>query len=192
MNTALEQSPLTVVDGYLVDDHGEIVGLATKQEFHVTDEKSADWVLEKLTEAKANIARNDIKRKAVLERLESLDKQERRRVEWLEAMFGPELEAFAKSQIGGQKSKTLKLTWGSLAFRVSPAKVVKSEDEEAALEWAKSECPESVRVKESFLSSAVPLDLMQRITQGLCAGGTHPAFTVKEASETFKIETGVK
>ncbi len=45
------------IDGYLVDESGEIVGhaAAPEEQFHVTDVQSAEWVLGKLVEAEAAI-----------------------------------------------------------------------------------------------------------------------------------------
>lgn len=108
-----------IQDGFIIDaDTGEVVGLE-KGEFHVTDEASADWVLEKMMDAQANAARVQIKRKALLENLDEQERHYKRTYDFLNYRFGRELAEFARRRLEETKAKTkvVKLSFGRLSFR---------------------------------------------------------------------------
>lgn len=195
MNTEIHaaetEEPRNIVlqDGLWIDaDTGEVVGLA--EPFQVTDEDSANWVLEKLLNAEADIARERMKLRAVEERAQANIKRHERRVEWLKARFGPELEAYAAQALEGKKSRTLSLLFGKLAFR-KKAGGLRLADEALALEWAKKHCPDAVKVTEAFRISAIPAEEATRLTgldqEVLDVTGLR----YEGPSETFSISTGV-
>ena len=170
-------------DGFIIDiETGEIIGLA-RPEFHVIDADSADWVLEKILDAKANIAREDMKLKSIAENIESRKADQQRRIAYLEWKFGPELEQFAKEAVANQKTKTWKGVFGQLKFRTVKGGVRVS-DPELAFETAKSQqWVEAIKTVESFQISKLP-DALKSEAASL------PGFEVKPDSEVFDIKVG--
>lgn len=208
MNEASQNQNIIEEGGYILDaDTGEILGLAGITEaFTVTDEKSADWVLEKMMDAEVEAARIRIKRDAITENLDKQIKEQERRRDYLAWKFGPALEHFAKEKLAGAKKKSIGLTFGTLAFR-SVKGGVRVTDPAKALEWAKKFYPEAVKVTEAFQISLVPegvkgeIDLVLKDPTAFAEGEpghqehynelAREAFEVKPDSETFSIKTGV-
>lgn len=158
MNAQQRNTNTVEQDGFIIDtESGEVLGLAT-QEFHVTDEASADWVLKKLTESEAEIIKLNLMLESVAERLASERKAAERKVEWLKARFGAELEQFAKENLPKGK-RTWKGTWGEVSFRTSPARLEVT-DEETAIKWAERNCPSAVKVSKKFLKSELSTGFM--------------------------------
>lgn len=180
-----------VVDGFDVDTAtGEIVGLADRQAFEVTDEASAEWVLEKIMDAEVEAARHRMKLKAIADNLESQAKAADKRAEWLRVRFGHGLEAFARTRLEGQKCKTLKLTYGSVGFRTVKGGL-RVTDPALALEVAVREgMVNAVKTTSAFQISLVTDDQRERLT-ALSLAGAAPGFDVKPDTEAVKIETGV-
>lgn len=149
----MNETTLAVIDGYLVDDAGEIHGHTNcADEFHVVDQSSAEWVLAKMMDADAAISAVNAKEKVILEnlRLERLHQQQRR--QWFEFRFGPELKAYARANLRG-KSKTWTCPYGKVAFRATqPALDIT--DESAAIAWVKSlGLTDAVKTTETLLIS---------------------------------------
>lgn len=155
---------------YTVDpETGEILSLQTpKPEFHVTDVDSAEWVLARMMGHESELLKLEAELAAIRSRYEARIKEERRRLEFLNRRFGPELEAFALTQIEGTKAKTWSGTFGAVSFRtVSPT--VKVVDQSAAYEWAIENCPTACEKKVS-LSGLKPTAL-NLITEGKAVPG---------------------
>ena len=180
-----------IIDGLIINlETGEVIG-QEQPEFRVTDEASAEWVLERIMNAEADAARDRLKLKAVAERLEAAIKASEKRAEWFRGRYGSELEEFARVRLEGAKTKTLKLTWGSISFR-SVKGGLRVSDPEAALKWAKQYAPESVKVSESFQITKLPdkwrEDLLVSSPEDLAERG----FAVAADSEAVSIKTGVQ
>ena len=101
-----------------------------RQEFHITDEASANWLLRKLANLEAEKQR--VKAQAV-EILASLDADAAR----LRFLYESELEHFTRERLteGGGRTKTLRLLQGTVAFRTVPASL-RVVDTDAALPHA--------------------------------------------------------
>lgn len=180
-----------LIDGLIIDiESGEVVG-QERPEFRVTDEASAEWVLEKIMNAEADAARDRLKLKAVVERLEASIKASEKRAEWFRSRYGSELEEFARERLQDSKTKTLKLTWGSISFRTVKGGL-RVADPEAALTWAKQYAPEAVKVTEAFQITKLGDDWRTTLTtvtppEQLAERG----FAIAEDSEVVSIKTGV-
>lgn len=185
-----EASPVHAVehDGFWVDpDTGEVLGVVEpKPEFKVDDRSSAEWVLQKLMDAEAEVFAIQAREKAVLDNLAAQKKRAARKAEWLRARFGPELEQFARKELEGQKGKALTLDFGKVSFRAVAGKVTLA-DESRAME----SFPEAVKVTRSFLISQVPKAKAEMLRdQGpdaLLAAG----LAWVEPTESVTIQTGV-
>lgn len=172
-----------IIDGvqYKVDpDTGE---LTPDEPFFIDTDEKADWLLEKIVNAQADKARALTKLNALRANLEADIKAAERRERSLLSYFGPQLAEHAKKKLDG-KTKTVRFTWGSVAFRTVKGglRVV---DADKALLWAKSNGhSNAVKVTESFQVSLLS------DAQRECAAKSD-AFEVKPDTEVFDIKTGV-
>ena len=120
-------------------DLAEFVEAAVPEGFHITDEKSANWLLRKINEQR--------KRAADAEAWAASEAESAARVEKnLIQRFGDELETFAEEALEGKKVKSLKLPGGKMGFRKSNPKI-KVEDADKLVAWAKKNLPKAVTVK---------------------------------------------
>ena len=168
-------------DGFIVDtETGEVLGHAQAHERFVVDSSNAaEWVLERIQAADADVAACDARLKAISENIAAMRKEHEKRKDWLLMRFAAELEAFAAAELDGKKTRTFKTPFGSLSFRTAPGSV-KVLDMEEAVKWAKMYEPEAVKVTETVLVSKV----------------THPnslpdCFEVSGPADKFYIKTGV-
>jgi len=112
--------------------------------------------------------------------IDSMARDHHRRRSFLLGRFEADLRVLAERELAGSKSRTLKTVHGSLSFRKTPGSI-KVIDEGLALEWAKANCPEAIRVNESVI--VTPLKGRDDLGAG--------AFAVTEPGESFKIDTGI-
>lgn len=98
-----------------------------KPEFHVTDRRSAEWLLSKLHELESREA-------LVKSQAETILRQCKNDRDSLMARFGAELEAFARQEIArqGGRRKSLATLYGTLAFRTAPARLEIADTQTAA------------------------------------------------------------
>jgi len=182
MTTELTQQTIEQ-DGFIIDaETGEILGLA-KAEFHVTDASSADWVLEKMLDAKASITREDIKLKAITDNIEAKKKDFQRKLEYLEFRFASELQVFAAKEVEGQKTKTWKGDYGQLKFRTVKGGVRVADADKALASACMNGWVHAIKVTESFQISKLDEDEKAE-------AATLPGFEVKPDTEVFDIKVG--
>lgn len=181
----MEETPITeVVNGFIVNvETGEVLGhIDTGDQFAVTDLKSAEWVLEKMQAQDSEIAGLGLRRQAIIDQLDSMVRDNKRRRDWLEYRFGNDLMAFADDALKDAKSKSLKTPYGTLGFRLNPGSIkVREEAKEYAVTWAKEHAPDAVKVTESIL--VTPLKGRTDLPADV--------FDVTEPRDVFYIKTGV-
>ena len=175
-----------VIDGFIVDELGEIVGHTSFADgFHVTDRSGAEWVLRKIMEADAQIVAMDIMAKAIMDNIDRDRKRQQQRRAFFEARYGAEVIAYAKANLKG-KSKTWTCPYGSVSFR-STKPSIEITDEEKAIAWVKTlAIPGAIKVTEKLLLSEVK--------EKLLADPPTPGhgIEVKAAGESAKISSGVE
>lgn len=171
---------------------GEVLGLLEDEAlagddglFHVTDRPSAEWVMERIFEAYAEVAALERRKRIILANLEDMAKVHERRAMWLERRFSAELEAWARSELEKKKGRTVKTPFGVLRFRKKPGRVV-IVDEQTAKRYARDYHSEALKVEERLLISklALPDDFFEHVApevSGLAWEGE---------SETFAIVPG--
>lgn len=186
------------IDGNVYDsDTGEHLGVVGKPEFHVIDQASAEWVLEKMAALDSDILAIEARLKALSENLGVMKAEKERNRAGLLYKFGPELEHFAKENLPNGK-KTWTCPYGSVSFR-STSGGLRVKDKDAALEIATMQgWTNTIKVTEEFQISR--LDPAQRELAESCLGsnpsgkvgvGWAEAFTITEPTETSTIKTGV-
>lgn len=181
----MSEQPNVIRHGdWLVDETtGEIVDIVTEPQhddtpFIIHDQASAEWVMSKLFDEEAEIAAIRKRREVLLSNLDAMEKVHQRRADWLRYRFGGELEDHAAIELDGKKGRSIKTPFGTLSFRKKAAKLV-VEDEAAALDWAKSNRSDAVKVTEKVLVSLLPQT------------GAVPGTRVEPEQDTFSVKTGV-
>jgi len=75
---------------------------------------------------------------------------------WLDERYGESLKAFAAANLEGKKVRSIKLLSGVVGFRKNPSSLA-IVDKDAALEWAKANLPDAIKVVESVGVSPLKL-----------------------------------
>lgn len=200
---AVQEPAVELIDGLWVDvDTGEVVALERMPDFQVVDDESAEWVLKKLMNAEADLASIEAREAAVMENFRLMKAQAQRRIDGIKHRFGSDLEHYAMTALDGQKTKTLRLAYGSLSFRTVKGGLRVAEGAEAkrfALAWAKRMgYDNAVVTKEEFQISKLEKDQSERFAHLVELGMTDPdiggvrlAFEIKPEADVFTIKTGI-
>lgn len=155
--TELIEDPIT---GVMIDpETGEIVDVLDKPDTLEDAESLAIWLGEALTDARAHLAGLQAERQIWLDRVaEQFDadiKRAANKIEWLRSRpdWREKLEKLHDEKSNGKPS----CKFGMLVTRKKKSREsLEVFDEEAALVWAESKCPEAIVVKRSISKSAVP------------------------------------
>ena len=132
---------------YLLEEANNVFAAIGDDAFHVTDHASAAWVTDKMQSWRSEIERIKATAAAEVKRREAM-------IQYFTQRFEQELEAFARSQLSGDRKTTVLSNGIKLSFRkIAPKLDVR--DEGAFLDWAKAWLPEAVVVKESVSKTAV-------------------------------------
>lgn len=149
---------------------------AVPQGFSVDCQDHANWVVRKISEARAYAER--VKQWADREAARAA-----REEETLLFLFGRQLEAWTEQQIEqlGGKRKSVPLPAGTVGFRSTQSKIV-IDDEGLVLSWAKANCTQAVTVVER-LSKSVFNEFVEK-TGEVPDSGVH----VEPAAERFFVK----
>jgi len=177
---AVQPETITTPEGFVITEEGEIIR-HIDQPFAVVDRNSAEWVLAKLMDADAAILAEQTRLAVITENIQARIKGHTQRRDWLRARFAGELEQYAAGQLTGQKARTLVLDHGKISFRKTPGSTTII-DMAAAVEWAKQNAPDALKITESVLVS--PLKGRDDLPEAI--------FTVTGPGEKCTVETGIK
>lgn len=145
----------------------------SRQNFQVTDEGGAAWVVGKLLDCDDRRARIKAQYDAALKEVD-------REKAFFEGRFGSQLRDWAASALEGQeKKKSVRLETGTVGFR-SISAGLEIEDKDKALEWAADYCPLAVKVETSLLKTPIN-ELFDQ------TGEVPPGCVHREASEKFTV-----
>lgn len=151
------------------------------------NDDQANWCLEKISEAKAEImdarAFYEAKKRQLDQWLENTIAPYNRDREHFESL----LAGYAEEALDGKKKRTISLPGGKFGFRKVPAKI--DRDAAALLEFAESSAPEYVKVKKSVdwaaLKKTCKADGGHMVTAD---GEIVPGVTVTEQPDKFVCE----
>jgi hypothetical protein len=145
----------------------------------------ADYIGPRKTAAEARLAAKVTERDAWIAKINDIYgpqiKREESYIKRLKTEYVAVFRDYAAANLSG-KTRSLTLGLLKLAFRSVPGRVT-APDADAALAWARANCPEAVKVSESFLISKVPSDLLD----SAIAAGESP-FVAIPASESFEVK----
>lgn len=81
------------------------------------------WATERRAKAEARMKGVTFERDTLIagvnERFEGPINEQKRRIDWIDATYGPAMREFTKSQLEGAKTKSVKLPWATLGYRAS-------------------------------------------------------------------------
>lgn len=168
--------------GWMVDPKtGEVLGHADlNEDYRVTSEGSADYVVEQMLEEDAEIAKLRQMHLVILNAMERRIQTHQRRRDWLQRRFASDLQQWAAAEIAGGKRRSVQLPHGTLAFRRSESLSVVENRKDEAVQWCNTWCREAVKVVTSVLTT--PLKSRTDLPEQLF---------VREVKNSFKIDTGV-
>ena len=119
-----------------------------KEEFQVTDYKSADWCLVQAGKAADALAKVEALYREYKAKLDAWREKAVKEAEDTVTKMELFLKPFATKELAGKKKRSFELMNGKMGFRKLPDKV-EFDDEEAVVAWAKENLPDAVKVKES-------------------------------------------
>lgn len=159
----------------------------SREHWKPENDDQANWCLEKISEAKAEImgarAFYEAKKRQLDQWLKNTIAPYNRDCEHFEAL----LAGYAEEALAGKKKRTISLPGGKFGFRKVPAKI--DRDEAALLEFAESSAPEFVKVKKSVdwagLKKTCKADGDHMVTAD---GEIVPGVTVTEQPDKFVCE----
>ena len=138
-----------------------------------------EWVLQLMQAEESEIAGLNARKTAILEMLNAEIERHEKKLNAVVKRFAADLEQFAKKELEGQKSRSWKSPFGTLAFRKTPGSV---KPLEGAIEWASRNDPEAVEIVPKLLVSKLKTD-----RDALPVA----YFEVTPAGENFSIKTGI-
>ncbi len=154
-------SQYNIIDNSVVDtETGEVLGNAISDAGEISSQTSLEAILEKLADVEGRLTAQQLRHQAILENCRKLEVRTASYLAYLKAQYEPHIEAYAKTRLEGQKSKTLTTPFGSVSFRTvrGGLKVV---DPSLALDYAQlNGFTNAIKVTESFQISK--LDPAQR------------------------------
>jgi hypothetical protein len=154
-------SQYNIIDNLVVDtETGEVLGNAISDAGEISSQTALEAILEKLADVEGRLTAQQLRHQAILENCRKLEVRTASYLAYLKAQYEPHIEAYAKTRLEGQKSKTLTTPFGSVSFRTvrGGLKVV---DPILALDYAQlNGFINAIKVSESFQISK--LDPAQR------------------------------
>lgn len=181
--------------GEIIDAQENVVGdildsefpdgpTASRPDFVVRTNPEADWVLQCYQEVDSEIDRLQRLKKARIEQIDLMIKEQARRRRWLDRRFLTDLQQFAERALAVARKKSILLTFGTLGFRKGHSGYVVN-DPVLAVEWAKTYAPDAVKVTESLLVSKLPDDPM------CLEHAPYRAIAYKRGTDSFYLKTGI-
>ena len=154
-------SQYNILDNLVVDtETGEVLGNAISDAGEISSQTALEAILEKIADVEGRLTAQQLRHQAILENCRKLEVRTASYLAYLKAQYEPHIEAYAKTRLEGQKSKTLTTPFGSVSFRTvrGGLKVV---DPSLALDYAQlNGFTNAIKVTESFQISK--LDPAQR------------------------------
>jgi hypothetical protein len=138
-----------IVDNFVVDQDGVILGEVVT-EGAIASQEALEVVLERMADVECQLVALEIKHEAIIENCRKLEVKKASYLAYLKGVYSNPIEAYAKSRLEGQKTRTLTTPYGQVSFRTVKGglKVV---DKGMALATAhKLGMVEAIKVTEEF------------------------------------------
>jgi hypothetical protein len=136
--------------------------------------------MQRLLQYETDLKAQQLAMQSVVERCKSMVKDKERKVQWLQARYGAQIAAFAKSQLTG-KAKTWKCPWGQVAFRNSQPSFSILDEEKAAYVIPLN--LEAIKIEHKIYKSKIPKEVQLTLVD------QYPElFSMTEATENFSVK----
>jgi hypothetical protein len=105
-----------IVDNFVVDQDGVILGEVVT-EGAIASQEALEVVLERMADVESQLVALKTKHEAIIENCRKLEVKKASYLAYLRGVYSNPIEAYVKSRLEGQKSKTLTTPYGSVSFR---------------------------------------------------------------------------
>lgn len=150
-----------------------------KEEFHISNEAGANWLVRKVLECRARAE----KARAWAEQEEATAK---RHEDFFLGRYGGELRTWLEQEISNGKSKSVHLPGGTVGLRTNPARLTVV-DEEKTLAWAKAHLPAAVELVPA-VEKLSRKELIQAFSAGRTAGEIPDGAEMMPAEERLYVK----
>jgi phage host-nuclease inhibitor protein Gam len=161
---------MSIVDEQVDRLEGQLEAESFAQEFDDLPYPAPDNQITALTDVDVNrVLRRMAAEEAEIERIEAQanDEIERirvrrdelieahgKRLEYLQIIYGPQIEEYTRTALEGAKKRSLDFIHGTAGFRNAPPSV-EITDESLALAWAGEHCADAIKVTTSLLKTPI-------------------------------------
>ena len=138
-----------IVDNFVVDQDGVALGEVVT-EGAIALQEALEVVLERMADVESQLVALKAKHEAIIENCRKLEVKKASYLAYLKSVYNAPIEAYAKSRLEGQKSRTLTTPYGQVSFRTVKGGL-KVSDKGLALATAhKLGMVEAIKVTEEF------------------------------------------
>ena len=138
-----------IVDNFVVDQDGVVLGEVVT-EGAIASQEALEVVLERMADVESQLVALKTKHEAIIENCRKLEVKKASYLAYLRGVYSNPIEAYAKTRLEGQKSRTLTTPYGQVSFRTVKGGL-KVSDKGLALATAhKLGIIEAIKVTEEF------------------------------------------
>jgi phosphoenolpyruvate synthase/pyruvate phosphate dikinase len=138
-----------IVDNFVVDQDGVVLGEVVT-DGAIASQEALEVVLERMADVESQLVALKTKHEAIIENCRKLEVKKASYLAYLKGVYSNPIEAYAKSRLEGQKTKTLTTPYGQVSFRTVKGGL-KVSDKGLALATAhKLGMVEAIKVTEEF------------------------------------------
>lgn len=105
-----------IVDNFVVDQDGVVLGEVVT-EGAIASQEALEVVLERMADVESQLVALKTKHEAIIENCRKLELKKVFYLAYLKSVYNAPIEAYAKSRLEGQKTKTLTTPYGQVSFR---------------------------------------------------------------------------
>jgi phosphoenolpyruvate synthase/pyruvate phosphate dikinase len=138
-----------IVDNFVVDQDGVVLGEVVT-EGAIASQEALEVVLERMADVESQLVALKTKHEAIIENCRKLEVKKASYLAYLRGVYSNPIEAYTRSRLEGQKTKTLTTPYGQVSFRTVKGGL-KVSDKGLALATAhKLGMVEAIKVTEEF------------------------------------------
>lgn len=138
-----------IVDNFVVDQDGVVLGEVVT-EGAIASQEALEVVLERMADVESQLVALQARHSAIIENCKKLEKRKENYLAYLKSAYSSPIEAYVKSRLEGQKTRTLTTPYGQVSFRTVKGGL-KVSDKGLALATAhKLGMVEAIKVTEEF------------------------------------------
>jgi len=105
-----------IVDNFVVDQDGVVLGEVVT-EGAIASQEALEVVLERMADVESQLVALKTKHEAIIENCRKLEVKKASYLAYLRGVYSNPIEAYAKSRLEGQKTRTLTTPYGQVSFR---------------------------------------------------------------------------